>query len=192
MRFNAVIVAGGRSSRLGGVDKAGLSNGSVTLLASTLQAVEGAVHRVVVGPRDLPLPAGVLVTQEDPPFSGPASGLAAGLALLGADAAEWTLVLSVDMPFVASAVSPLVEAAELASPPVDGLMGRSDGVFQPLLGIYRTEALRGLLGQESINRSVRSWLAPLNYLFCDLPSGSARDVDTWEQARATGFTDSQW
>ena len=79
----AVIVAGGQSSRLGHVPKASLSDGTSTLLDCALQAVRQASPRVVVGPDTLPVPSDVLLTREDPPFSGPAAAIHAGLDLGG-------------------------------------------------------------------------------------------------------------
>ena len=77
----AVIVAGGASRRLGHVPKASLSDGTSTLLDCALNAAAVAFPRVVVGPESLPLPTGVLRTREDPPFSGPAAAIHAGLEL---------------------------------------------------------------------------------------------------------------
>ena len=75
----AVVVAGGASRRLNHVPKASLSDGTNTLLGCALEAVDAASPRVVVGPESLPLPSGVLRTREDPPFSGPAAAIHAGL-----------------------------------------------------------------------------------------------------------------
>jgi len=64
--FCAIIVAGGKSSRLGNTPKAGLSNGTHTLLDRALLAVSQADACVVVGPETLPVPNDVLLTREDP------------------------------------------------------------------------------------------------------------------------------
>ncbi len=56
MDFDAVILAGGRSSRLGGSPKAGLVIGGQTLLERALQAARGALAMVVVGPDPGTLP----------------------------------------------------------------------------------------------------------------------------------------
>lgn len=189
--YNAVIVAGGQSSRLGGTPKAGLSNGTQTLLESTLAAAFDAQVRVVVGPEDLPLPVGVLQTLEEPRFSGPAAALAAGVKALPQESAAWTLVLSVDMPGAREAVQALVQYAEKSSE-CRGFMGIADGIIQPLAGIYRTEDLRTISDQDVANRSVRRWLGQIPYEMAELPSGSTQDVDTWEQAQASGFTEPTW
>ena len=82
--FCAIIVAGGKSSRLNHTPKAGLSNGSHTLLERALDAAGQAQLRVVVGPETLPVPSDALHTREDPPYSGPAAALHAGLEKLAA------------------------------------------------------------------------------------------------------------
>lgn len=185
--YKALILAGGRSSRLGGSPKALLSDGKQTLLASTLAAVEPAVARAVVGPPDLPLPADVLLTRETPAFSGPAAGITAGLQVLAGAPAPWTLILSVDVPQVAGAVSALVSAAAEAQEHQLGFWGLAEGIYQPLLGIYRTDALVPAFSGDTANASVRRFLAPLNPQPVELAPAHARDVDTWEQARASGF-----
>lgn len=186
--FNALIVAGGRSSRLGGVPKALLSNGQQTLLAATLDAAGAAAARVVVGPSDLPLPSGVLLTREEPAFSGPAAAISAGLDALAQHPAPWTLLLSVDVPQVAGAVERLTNAAASAVPEALGFWGVADGTFQPLLGIYRTDQLAQAFAGDTANASVRRFLAPLSPQPVQLASELTADVDTWQQAQASGYT----
>ena len=87
--FCAIIVAGGKSSRLGNTPKAGLSNGTHTLLDRALLAVSQADACVVVGPETLPVPNDVLLTREDPPYSGPAAAIHAGAARPPPGASSW-------------------------------------------------------------------------------------------------------
>ena len=117
----AVVVAGGASRRLNHVPKASLSDGTSTLLDCALEAVAAASPRVVVGPESLPLPTGVLRTREDPPFSGPAAAIHAGLECIAADCERsqtplpsWCLILGVDTPRIAPAVQLLITAARSA------------------------------------------------------------------------------
>ena len=88
MEFDAIILAGGRSSRLGGVPKSGLIYDGATLLERSLRAAGAARRTVVVGPDPGGLPGGVLTCREEPPFAGPAAAIAAGLAALAADHAS--------------------------------------------------------------------------------------------------------
>ena len=89
--FDAIVLAGGRGSRLGGVSKPGVTVGGRRLLDIALAAVASARQVVVVG--DLPVPDGVRLTREDPPFGGPVAGVAAGFEFLP-EHAPWTLLLA--------------------------------------------------------------------------------------------------
>lgn len=195
-----MILAGGRSSRLGGVPKSGLEYDGATLLERALLAARGAGAAVVVGPPGQVLPPGTLNAREDPPFAGPAAAIAAGLAALARrpagpaapGAAPWTLVLACDMPHARDAVAVLLRELD-NNPGVEGAMAISgDGRKQPLLGVYSTAALNRevVAAHDSgglVNASVFGLLARLELLPVPVPSGSTDDVDTWEDAAALGI-----
>jgi molybdopterin-guanine dinucleotide biosynthesis protein A len=192
--FDAVILAGGRSSRLGGVPKQGLVFEGATLLQQSLAAVSGAFRTVVVGPDAGALPAGVLSCREQPEFAGPAAAVAAGLAVLAQAGNEsaYTLVLACDMPRIWAAVEVLTEALESREFQVDGLMAcGEDRRPQRLAGFYRTDKLKRaaeeLASQDTlINGSMRALLASLDLQLVTVPTGSTDDVDTWDDAAALG------
>ncbi|MFC8039092.1 NTP transferase domain-containing protein [Paenarthrobacter sp. NPDC057355] len=195
MEFNAVILAGGRATRLGGVPKPSLKYDGGTLLSHALEAVRGAAAVVVVGPdaNGESLPESVLVAREEPAFAGPAAAIAAGLAALEeGPASKWTLVLACDMPKASEGLGRLWEALE-ANPSVEGAMAVSvDGRKQPLLGVYSTAALEREVdaashGSGLSNSPVFKLLARLNLLDVGVPAGSTDDVDTWEDAAALGI-----
>lgn len=212
----AVVVAGGASRRLNHVPKASLSDGTSTLLDCALEAVTAASPRVVVGPESLPLPTGVLRTREDPPFSGPAAAIHAGLECIAADCERsqtplpgWCLILGVDTPRIAPAVQQLIAAARSAeqaattlsptgseapsdSEASEGFWGVSEGIYQPLVGIYRFEAIRSVFSTGTTDASVRSFLRRLNPVAVEMSAADTADVDTWEQAQALGYTTSLW
>ena len=207
----AVVVAGGASRRLNHVPKASLSDGTSTLLDCALEAVAAASPRVVVGPESLPLPSGVLRTREDPPFSGPAAAIHAGLECIAADCERsqtpvpnWCLILGVDTPRIAPAVQQLIAAARAAeqssvgqSAPAGseasaGFWGVAEGIYQPLVGIYRFEAIRSVFSTGTTDASVRSFLRRLNPAAVEMSAADTADVDTWEQAQALGYTTSLW
>lgn len=202
-RFDAVVLAGGRSSRLGGVDKASLEFDGGTLLEGTLEAVSGAGHTVVVGPAPAGgLPPGVLQTREDPPYAGPAAAIAAGLDVLDSvsDRAECTMVLACDMPCVRSTVHCLL--AEVMSMrretgrdavPAPALMAEDDrGKLQPLAALYDTEALAEAVKQRRAHSqlagmSVFRLVASLQVVPVPVAASATHDVDTWEDARTFGI-----
>lgn len=179
VEFDAVVLAGGQGSRLGGVSKADLVVGGVRLLDLVLDAARDARARVVVG--DVEVPEGVRLTREDPPATGPAAGLAAGLAAI-TDPAPWTLVLACDLPDATGVVPSLIDAAATADAVSDGCCASGpDGSLQWLLGLYRTDALRRAVAAygDPRNRSVRGMLAPLALTGVQPADGLTDDLDTW-------------
>ena len=207
MEFDAIILAGGRSSRLGGVPKSGLIYDGATLLERSLLAAGAAGRAVVVGPDPGGLPGGILTCREEPPFAGPAAAIAAGLAALAADhasrhaaAAPYTLVLACDMPRSEGAVRALAEALATsgAGTPerdaADGVMAVSaDGRKQPLAGFYGTAVLQRSVADAASrdrleNASVFALLARLDVREVRVPPGSTDDVDTWDDATALGVS----
>ena len=202
MEFDAVILTGGRSSRLGGVPKSGLMHAGATLLEWALKAARGAAAVAVVGPDPGTLPEGVLSCREEPAFAGPAAAVAAGISALEQHRsrdprhlapAPLTLVLAVDMPGAGAAVGTLLAAAADA-PPGDGLMAKSaDGRRQPLVGLYSTAALQRCVAEARQrgaldNASIFALLARLEVREVSVPRGSTDDVDTWDDASALGVT----
>jgi molybdopterin-guanine dinucleotide biosynthesis protein A len=192
MIIDAVVLAGGRGSRLGGVSKAGLLYDGTSLLERTIAAVGDARHVVVVG--DTPQVAGVPVVRESPAFAGPAAGIAAGLELLGeldVIASDFTVVVACDMPRVALALPPLLDAVA-----GDGVVALGqDGRAQQLVGVYSTALLRRAAAAhreagDLENLSVRALLATLHPLEIAVPAGSTDDVDTWDDAARLGVADS--
>lgn len=180
--FHAVVLAGGRSARLGGRPKAGLRRDGRTLLELTLDAVRDAAGAVVVGPEGPALPEGVLRTREEPPFAGPAAGIAAGLRVLETlPPVPWTFTLACDMPGLAAAVALLRDAARRDPGGPGFLAVTPDGQRQPLLALYRSEVLRGAYaGRQPAGRSVRSFVRDLPLGEVTVPEEAAADVDTWD------------
>lgn len=187
--FDAVVLAGGRSRRLGSVPKAGLVVDGRTLLERTLEAVRTARTIVVVGPEPAAgLPQGVLSCREDPPFGGPAAGLATGLAALPPDA-EAVAVFACDMP-QAAALIPVLTAAFEAS--VDGVIAAdAAGRLQPLAALYRRRSLEDAVQARKEaggldGASMFGLVRRLSLTSVTAPHGSTDDVDTWEDADRLG------
>ncbi|MGJ0389467.1 molybdenum cofactor guanylyltransferase [Microbacterium sp. CGR1] len=187
----AIILAGGRASRLSGAAKPLLDIDGRTLLDRAVAAVAGCAPIVVVGPPS-PLQADVVWTRETPSFGGPVAGIAAALALI--DTAE-VYVLAADLPNAEAAVAVLRQHPPLSSNAdenqnQDGIcLTDAAGRVQWLLGRYRTASLRRAvvaLPDSGHGASVRALLEGL--ALTTLPAGDlATDVDTWddlERARA--------
>ncbi len=138
----AIVLAGGRSSRMGSA-KAALDWHGSTLL----RRVTGIVARSVDGPvivvsapgQALPaLDGAVEIVADDREGRGPLQGLAAGLAAVG-DRAPIAYVSSTDVPllhpaFVSAVVNALGDDIDVVLPEVDGYR-------QPLSAAYRVDLL---------------------------------------------------
>ncbi|ARC58409.1 Molybdenum cofactor guanylyltransferase [Frondihabitans sp. 762G35] len=192
---DAVLLAGGRATRLGGIDKTALRVGGETLLDRAVRAATAARRLVIVGlDDDAAAPPAALRAREEPRWSGPASAVAAGLRALDAPAA-WTLVLACDVPRSPEAVSLLLAAATAAvdgGEARDGLVAVDDeGHRQPLLALYRSAPLRASLAEHAAagtleNLSMRRMLAPLDLVDTPLPTDLTADVDTPDDAARLG------
>lgn len=195
-RIDAVILAGGRATRLGGVSKPDLMVGGRRLLSTAIAAARaaGCDRIVVVGPRDLAAP-GCLRAQEDPPFGGPVAALAAGLAALGGRGSPDLLVLACDMPDADAAVARLV-AARRAHPDADGVaLVDASGRTQWLAAISSRSVLEHALDAMAApegdrtslhGAAMRRLVASVDLVAVD-DGGSTHDIDTWgDLARATG------
>ncbi|HEV7624538.1 MAG TPA: NTP transferase domain-containing protein [Amnibacterium sp.] len=187
---DAVVLAGGRAARLGGIDKTALGAPGNTLLDRALRAASGAARRIVVaGPEVRRAVADVLWTTETPRHAGPVAALAAALALPG-PAASAVLVLAADLPEVERAV-PALLAAVRAEEALDGWVAVDpDGRDQPLLALYRRPALVAALAAVPggpAEASLRRLLAPLTLVRVPLAAPLVADVDTPADARRAGL-----
>lgn len=137
--MDAIVLAGGSASRLGGVDKAALVVGGRSLLERALHATSCAGRTVVVGPKRSTSRV-VEWAREHPPGGGPVAGLAAGLTFV---TSELVAVVAGDMPYLSPAhLERLVVAVEER----DGaIVVDATGRDQPLAGVYRTASLRDAL-----------------------------------------------
>jgi molybdenum cofactor guanylyltransferase len=158
--FDAVVLAGGRSTRLGGTDKPGLIVGGQTLLAAVVSAVTsaGADQIVVVGPERTGAPGRVRYAREHPPGSGPVAALACGLDQVSA---PLVLLLAADLPFLRPAhVRRLLTVLAAQEPPGVVLLDDS-GRPQWLVSGWPAAGLRAALARYP-GRSLGGLLGPLD------------------------------
>ncbi|MRK01310.1 NTP transferase domain-containing protein [Aeromicrobium sp. S22] len=178
--YDAIVLAGGRSSRMPGVDKVGIVVDGRPLLAHACEAVGGARRLVVVGPDGLAgTPPRATVVREEPRFAGPAAAIGAGMSALAADPADLVAVLAADVPRAVEAVPALLAAA--AGGEADGVVARSsDGHRQPLLAVYRSAALRTALAAHVplTDRGVGQVTRGMHLMEIDLPDEVLADIDS--------------
>ncbi|MBB5158142.1 molybdenum cofactor guanylyltransferase [Saccharopolyspora phatthalungensis] len=180
--FAAVVLAGGRARRLGGVDKILLPIGGRSLLDRTLDAAADAEPVIAVGPPRATARA-VEWTSEDPPGGGPLAGVHAGLLKVPASI-SLVAVLAGDHPHLTPAtISRLLEALR-AEPEVPGaVLVDADGERQWLVGMWRIPALHKAMPAAVRNRSIRSCFAPLDPLPVPATDAEVSDVDTPDDLR---------
>lgn len=167
----ALVLAGGRGRRLGGARKVTLDIAGRTPLDRVLAACADWPP-VVVGPADLPLPAGVRLVTDDPPFGGPVSGLRTGLAALAPET-HLVAVLAADQPFVTGA------ALERLAEAVGGGEGAAyvaDGVVAFLCAVWRAPALRARVA--AAGSSMRSVYADATVTRVEDLTEVTLDIDT--------------
>jgi molybdopterin-guanine dinucleotide biosynthesis protein A len=132
---SGLIFAGGRATRLGGVNKALLDVGGVSIVARILATVGPLVDERVLLANEATLAEqqDVRLVFDPSPHAGVLPALAAGLA-----AAEGELCLAVacDMPFVSRRLfEHMLEVQERAD--ADVVIPRSGGFLEPMHAIYR-------------------------------------------------------
>lgn len=137
-RLSVAILAGGRGSRLGGVDKASLEVGGQTLLDRVLAAVQPLADEVLAIVNDERLrgdPRLTLVHDPEPH----AGVLPALLAALETARSPLLLLVACDMPFVDQRVIQLLLDAVADHDVAIPIVG---GIAQPMLAVYRVAPCR--------------------------------------------------
>lgn len=145
---HAVIIAGGKGERLGGVRKADLRVGGRRLLDRVAESLGSIAQPLMVatgpGETPLPLPAGAIgLADIDAPLGGPLAGLAAAVQALQARGIGTGLLVSVavDTPFLpADYVAVMLEALGDA-PAAYATWGDQ---FYPPNALWRIEVLSAL------------------------------------------------
>lgn len=178
--LGAIIFAGGRGSRLGGVDKADLELGGARLVDRAVAAARlaGVARPVVVGPTGA-VPPGCLAVREQPPYSGPLAALAAGLAVIDSDVDE-VLLLACDLVRPDDVVAQLRVHAPAARE--DAVLLRDpDGRAQWLAGRYRVPSLaRAIAALDGLvaDQPLRRVMASLELRWIDADAETVADIDT--------------
>lgn len=180
------ILAGGRATRLGGRDKAWLQRGGVPQVVRIARRFEAECGAVLVSAnRSLArhADAGLVAVADRLADIGPLGGLD---ALASACGTPWLFTLPVD----------IVDANDcmlrtLAQAGGDGAVARDDDGLQPLVALYRVDALRGAVASAlaSGNHSVRAMQVAMGLpgvAFAGLRFGN---LNTPADLRLAGYAD---
>lgn len=186
MLIEAVLLTGGRSSRMG-QDKAALLWQGVPLAEVLAQRLLSVVERVTVLGQS-PVPACAFV-RDAQAYLGPLTALSSF-----SPEAEFVFVLACDIPaFEQSLVTVLLERLQ-RHPSVHALVPDVDHHLQPLCALYRAEAFTMIATVTAEDRkSMMSWIEALwvetfseeELIKCCLSAHCVRSVDTPEMMEET-------
>jgi molybdopterin-guanine dinucleotide biosynthesis protein A len=165
-RFGCVVLAGGKGSRLGGVDKARLTLGGRTYLERIASQLEGFEERLLSGgDSGLAATVGFRHVPDSVPGLGPLGGLRDALSAASSDV---LLVVPCDLPYFRGDVADaLVRAWRDGDDAL--VLSDADGRLQPLCGLYALRCLpvlearlaRGERRAESLAEALHARVLPL-------------------------------
>ncbi|PKM16889.1 MAG: molybdenum cofactor guanylyltransferase [Gammaproteobacteria bacterium HGW-Gammaproteobacteria-2] len=183
----AVILAGGRSRRMGGVDKAWLPWRGSSLIETLAEALLAQVDDVLVVANHLPERYAAIglrcVADRRAEYPGPMAGLEAGFY---ASDARWVLSVPVDVPHLpADLLSRLLASAEttgcVRARDVDGV--------QPLIAVYRRKLALPSLVQalDAGERAMHRWQTSVNIAEVDFSPHRFGNLNTPADLREEGM-----
>lgn len=161
---NAVILAGGKNTRMRGVDKAFLEIEGKPFVEIIIDRLKGLVNQIIVvtnSPgkyRNLK----VILVKDQRPGQGPLMGIYSGLK---ASPGKYNLVIACDMPFVSGE---LISYMLRLRDKFDVVVPMLEGRLHPLFGLYSKDCLRVI--EETLaqgRRQVRSIFPKLNVRFLE-------------------------
>lgn len=179
------LLAGGLATRLGGVDKAWLQRDGVPQVLRLQQSFSGQVQQTLVSAnRNLSRYVGLGITAIPDRVGecGPVSGLD---ALASACATPWLLTLPVDLV----GTNECLLRTLVSSRGHDGAFAEDDDGLQPLVALWRIDALRpavtlALQGHDHAVRRLQAGMAMACVRFAGVRFGN---LNTPDALRAAGF-----
>lgn len=145
----ALILAGGKATRLGGVDKRALVVDGRTIFERQVEALGPCVAEIIVSsPRLVP---GYRTVVDAVPDVGPLAGIAAGLA---AATTPWLLIIAGDMPHVHRAFIDLVVSRGDAESDAVGI--RIGSLIEPLCTMLRVAVWRPIVTDRIARRRLKA------------------------------------
>ena len=192
MTGGTIVLAGGRGTRMGGVNKAALTVHGERFVDRLLRQLPYGTPAVVVSPHFL----GVPQVCETPLYGGPAAGIARGLSELcsrglhsreGTDRDELVAVVAVDAPDSPRLLPRLAAALDRAPDAGVALVRSADGHLQPLCAVWRARCLVDALEALGSPRhaSAMRLIRQTRWVAVDSDAHqSERDYDTPAELRA--------
>ena len=178
MRVRAVILEGGRGTRLGGVDKGALVVAGRTIRSRQLEALRPVTDAVLrVGAPTIDGGDGVPAVADMVPDRGPLGGLATALA---AAPGETLLVLACDLPHVTTGFLSCLVRIAAEAPEADAVVPKTERGYHPLCAVYRPSA------RDAVERGLAAGHLAMTRLLSDLRVRVVREDELEE------FGGSRW
>lgn len=144
----AVILAGGKSSRMGR-DKASLVFDGESLVERLARIVSPLVSHIIImlhPEQKIPgsfdsVDAEVIIGRDSVPHQGPLQGIADAAELLPLDT-EFAMVTACDLPFLHTEWLGEMVSAMSRSPELDAVVSREGPFLNPLIALYRKSVLQ--------------------------------------------------
>ncbi|MCX5745707.1 MAG: molybdenum cofactor guanylyltransferase [Proteobacteria bacterium] len=137
--LSALVLAGGKATRLGGRAKHAIVFEGTTILERQLAVLRPLVHEVIVSSNQ-PIEGGGRVVADVIVDGGPLAGVAAGLA---ATTTPWLFVVACDLPYLSTDLVLLVRSRIADTHDAVGL--RIGGMPEPLVCALRVAAVGPVL-----------------------------------------------
>lgn len=177
------LLAGGRATRLGGMDKAWLQRGGVPQVVRLAQRFAPEVGAILVsanGGLERYAAQGLVVVPDRIADAGPLGGLD---ALAQACTTRWLLTLPVDVVAVNDCLLPTLVAAG-----APGACAIDDDGLQPLVALWPADALRNALPEALAgDRSAQALQARLGMATVRLAGVRFGNLNTPEDLAAAGM-----
>ena len=163
-----VILAGGRATRMGGVDKGLVPVMGRPMVAGVIDALRPQVGPLIVNANrnleDYAALGWAVVGDGDEAFRGPLAGMASGLAAAGTD---WVMTVPCDAPLVAADLAArLYRAAFEADRPVS--VAHDGERLQPVFALIRRTLAPSLAGYlDGGGRRIDRWFERCGYAAAD-------------------------
>lgn len=191
LSLTALVVSGGKATRLGGITKTALTVDGVPLIKRALTAVRDVSPHcpaVVVGDTEgLDDLGHVTHLRENPPFSGPAAAIAAGVEHV---TTEFVAVLAADLPLIdAHTVRALIDAVGESDCAVPDCAVAVDpaGRAQYLTAVWRTRALAEVTSAAEVaHQPARTLYDRCEWVPVHLEQATTADIDTFADAQRFG------
>lgn len=190
LKYPAIILAGGRATRMGGYDKCLLHLHGKTILAHIVASLKPQTTQIALNTNSPPskfsefgLP---VIPDTIPGFPGPLAGLLAGMLWAQKHHASATHVLSVagDTPFLPPDLTERL-SERLTEHNADIAIACDSTGDHPVLGLWPT-ALASQLKHDLLEtgpRSIRRWLSGFRVAYAIFPGSTIPNINTQNDLR---------